>query len=354
MKIDCKAWVIIASSLTGLIILMWIGFFVFQSRAYNSQKSTSNVTQIFEISKNQGAKEIGFNLEKEDLIKSRYYFYYHIKREDLANQIKAGEYELSPNMNIAEIVEKITKGEIKEEYQKLVVPEGFTNAKIVARLEKIDENLAQEFNKIISCKYPVDSEFSCQKLAQEYSFLGDLPTGVDIEGYLFPDTYFIYPEDDALKLVEKFLDNFQSKIDSLGLGELENNERDLHQILTLASIVEKEVRSEEDMKTVAGIFWKRVEDEYLLQSCATLAYILGEDKTQYSYEDTQINSVYNTYLNPGLPPGPVSNPGSNAIQASINPEENDYYYFLSDPKTGKTIFSKTLEEHNLNKVRYGL
>jgi UPF0755 protein len=118
--------------------------------------------------------------------------------------------------------------------------------------------------------------------------------------------------------------------------------------------VEKEVRSEEDMKTVAGIFWKRVKDEYLLQSCATLAYILGEDKTQYSYEDTQINSVYNTYLNPGLPPGPVSNPGLNAIQASINPEENDYYYFLSDPKTGKTIFSKTLEEHNLNKVRYGL
>jgi UPF0755 protein len=354
MKIDCKFWCILASFLTGLIILLWIAFFVFQSKAYNSRKSDSNVTQIFEISKNQGAMEVGSNLEKNGLIKSKYYFYYHIKKENLASQIKAGEYELSPNMKISEIVNKIIKGEIKEEYQKLVVPEGFTNAKIVARLEKIDKKIAQEFDKIVSCEYPADSLFSCEKIVQKYSFLENLPAGVDIEGYLFPDTYFIYPEDDALKLVEKFLDNFQSKIKDLYDIKAENNERNLHQILTLASIVEKEVRSKDDMKTVAGIFWKRAEDEYLLQSCATLAYILGEDKTQYSYEDTQIESNYNTYLYPGLPPGPVSNPGINAIQASINPEENDYYYFLSDPKTGETIFSKTLDEHNLNKVKYGL
>jgi UPF0755 protein len=85
-----------------------------------------------------------------------------------------------------------------------------------------------------------------------------------------------------------------------------------------------------------------------------LAYILGEDKKQYSYEDTQVESPFNTYTHKGLPPGPVSNPGLRAIEASVDPEKNDYYYFLSDPQTNQTIFSKTLEEHNLNKHKYGL
>jgi UPF0755 protein len=352
MKKDlfCRSLIVLGA----VILFFLISFFIFKSKAYNSRVSDSNVVQLFEINKNEGAKTVGLNLSEAGLIKNKYYFYYQLWERKLGGKIQAGNYELSPNMKVQEIVDKIIKGEIKEAYQKLTIPEGFTNAKIVERMKKIDSDLAEEFGQIVGCKYPAESDFSCLKLKEKYEFLKGIPSGVDLEGYLFPDTYFIYPEDDAFKMVTKFLNNFQSKVDKQVLSGLEDQDKDLHQILTLASIVEKEVRSAEDMKKVAGIFWKRVEDDYLLQSCATLAYILGEDKKQYSYEDTQVESPFNTYTHKGLPPGPVSNPGLRAIEASVDPEENDYYYFLSDPQTNQTIFSKTLEEHNLNKNKYGL
>jgi UPF0755 protein len=106
------------------------------------------------------------------------------------------------------------------------------------------------------------------------------------------------------------------------------------------------------MKIVSGIFWDRIKNGEALGSCATLAYILGVNKPQYSLEDTRIESPYNTYKYRGLPPGPIANPGFNAINAAIYPEFTDYNYFLSDPETGKTIYSRTLDEHNANKYRY--
>jgi UPF0755 protein len=120
----------------------------------------------------------------------------------------------------------------------------------------------------------------------------------------------------------------------------------------MASIIEKEVRSTSDMKIVSGIFWNRIKNGQALQSCATLAYVLGVNKAQYSLEDTKVDSLYNTYKYRGLPPGPIANPGLDAITAAIYPESTNYNYFLSDPATGKTIYSKTLDEHNANKYKY--
>lgn len=337
-----------------LIILGIASFFIFKSKAYNSRVNDSNIIQLFEINKNEGAKVIGNNLAEKGLIKNKYYFYYQLWERNLASKIQAGNYELSPNMTVEEIVQKIVEGEIKEAYEKLTIPEGFTNAKIVARIREIDSELADEFEEIIGCQCQTEENCACQEIKNKYSFLNGLPKGVDLEGYLFPDTYFIYPEDDAFKLATRFLNNFKEKVVLKNLEEIEKQEKNLHEILTLASIVEKEVRSDNDKEIVAGLFWDRVEDDYLLQSCATLAYILGEDKKQYTYEDTQIESPFNTYTNKGLPPGPVSNPGLKSIEATINPEKSNYYYFLSDPKTGETVFSETLDEHNLNKNKYGL
>lgn len=324
----------------GLSLLGLVSFFIFKSRVFNSRVSDSNIIQIFGISKNQGIKEIGKNLEEVGLIKSRYYFYFQLKSKNLAEKIQAGEYELSPNMKVGEIIDKFVDGEVKLAYEKLIIPEGFTNAKIIERVSEIDPKLGKEFEEIINCHCVDGQECACENILNKYNFLNNLPPGVDLEGYLFPDTYFIYPEDDATKLATKFLNNFEKKITLEMINDIKSQEKTLHEVLTLASIVEKEVRSDDDKEIVAGIFWNRVNDNYLLQSCATLAYILGEDKKQYSYEDTQIESPFNTYLNIGLPPGPVSNPGLSSIKASIYPEESEYYYFLSDPKTGETIFSK--------------
>jgi UPF0755 protein len=120
----------------------------------------------------------------------------------------------------------------------------------------------------------------------------------------------------------------------------------------MASIIQKEVTSEADMKTVSGIFWNRIKSGQGLESCATLAYILGVNKPIYSLEDTQIDSPFNTYRNQGLPPAPISNPGAQAIIAAVYPDETDYVFFLSRPDTGETVFSRTYEEHLANKDKY--
>jgi UPF0755 protein len=150
------------------------------------------------------------------------------------------------------------------------------------------------------------------------------------------------------------LKNFSEKITPDMLTEISNQKKSLYDILTMASIVEGEVSKDSDRKVVAGIFWNRLAIGQALGSDATLEYVLGGNKRQHSIAETQIDSPYNTYRFKGLPPGPVSNPGLSAIDAAINPAETQYFYFLSDPATGETIFSKTFEEHVANKAKYGL
>lgn len=172
------------------------------------------------------------------------------------------------------------------------------------------------------------------------------------EGYLFPDTYRVYKDFTAKDLIDKMRANFERKLTADLRADIKNSGHSEKEIIIMASILQKEVRTEEEMKIVSGIFWDRIKIGQALQSCATLAYILGVNKAQYSYEDTQIVSPYNTYLHRDLPPGPVSNPGLVAIKAAIDPTKTDYNYFLSRPDTGETVFSVTLDEHNAAKAKY--
>jgi UPF0755 protein len=187
---------------------------------------------------------------------------------------------------------------------------------------------------------------------EEYSFLSEAPDKSSLEGYLFPDTYRIYASSSALEIAYKMLDNLDNKLTLQMRQDIISQKKDLHEIITMASIIEKEVTASTDMSIVSGIFWNRIRAGQALQSCATLAYILGENKPQYSYEETRTPSNYNTYLHQDLPPGPISNPGIMAITAAIYPKETNYNYFLSDPKTGDTIYAKTYDEHLQNKNKY--
>ncbi len=196
------------------------------------------------------------------------------------------------------------------------------------------------------------SDLKVKDYSEAYSFLKEAPRQGSLEGYLFPDTYRLYSSSTSDQLAIKMLNNFQAKISSDMLAEIKKQNRSLRQVIIMASILEKEVKSEEDMKIVSGIFWRRISGGQPLESCATLAYILGEKKAQYSLADTKIDSPYNTYKNYGLPPGPINNPGLRAITAAIYPTPSNYNYFLSDPETGKTIFSRTYDEHLKNKYKY--
>ena len=183
-------------------------------------------------------------------------------------------------------------------------------------------------------------------------FFDDAPLFANLEGFLFPDTYRIFKGARTIDIAKKMLDNFDSKLTDKMREDIDRQGKTVYEIVTMASVIEKEVRSQEDMKTVSGIFWNRIEVGQALESCATLSYILGVNKPQYSIEDTKTDSPYNTYQNRGLPPGPISNPGLNAIKAAIYPEQTDYFYFLSTSDTGATVFSKTYDEHLRNKAKY--
>jgi len=175
---------------------------------------------------------------------------------------------------------------------------------------------------------------------------------INQEGYLFPDTYYFYKNSSVEDVVKKMSDNFMKRVgEGISKDLLIDSSMRLPNAVIMASILEKEVVSEEDRAIVSGIFWRRIKNNYPLESCATIAYVLGVDKKQYSYEDTRVKSPYNTYINVGFPPAPINNPGLSAIKAALYPKETDYNFFLSAPD-GRTIYAKTLDEHNVNKAKY--
>lgn len=188
--------------------------------------------------------------------------------------------------------------------------------------------------------------------SSRFDFLKGVPAKDSLEGYLFPDTYRIYASSTSETAIEKLLANFADKVTPEMIADIKRQGRTLPEVITLASLIEKEVRSSADMEIVSGIFWNRLERRQPLQSCATLAYILGENKPQYSEADTKIDSPYNTYQHYGLPPAPIANPGLRAILAALHPSTTPYNYFLTRPDTGETVFSKTYEEHLRNKAKY--
>ncbi|MFH1255099.1 MAG: endolytic transglycosylase MltG [bacterium] len=326
----------------SLIIIAASVFFYW--RGLNSPVSSEGEYRIFIVNKGEPAEKIADNLKKENLIRSAFYFKHEIKSGD---NLKAGEYMVSPKLSAREIIKILASGNIVNRETAIKIIEGWSNKSIGDYLEK--NNLAD------AEKFMVLAESGIGKWKFDFAkpdFLNDSPANANLEGYLFPDTYRIFEDASAEEIISKMLDNFGKKISSEMAEEIKRQKKNIHEIIIMASVIEKEVRSREDMKIVSGIFWNRIKNGQALESCATLAYILGLNKEQYSIEDTKIDSPYNTYKYRGLPPGPIANPGLNAIMAAIYPEDTDYNYFLSDPATGKTIYSKTFDEHNRNKYKY--
>ena len=327
-----------------LMAIIVVVFFVFGGNEKNEDVKVLD----FSIEKGENAWTISRKLKKEKLIDGRLNFIFIIYRTGKQKEIKAGKYLLNSNLSEAEIVSIITAGKTieKQNQKKITFPEGWTAEQMAGRFSQngFAENEFLELNK--KPKY-FEEKYG-------YDFLKTIPSGKNLEGFLFPDTYFFGVDFSAEDIIKKMLDNFDKKLSDDLRVEIKKQNKTIYEIITMASILEREVKSLEDKKVVSGIFWQRLKNGQAFQSCATLAYILGENKKQYSYEDTRIKSLYNTYLYPGLPPGPISNPGLDAIIATIYPTKTDYNYFLSNPETGKTVFSKTLDEHNLNKLKNGL
>lgn len=333
--------------LTLLILLLVSALGYFWARAkIVGRAGESSVVQEISIKEGEGVNVVATKLQSSGIISHRIWFELYIWSKDRENKIAAGTYELRPNMTIPEVVDTLTTGKAKSEDEFITVIEGWNN-------REIGEYLSEK--GIVGKEDFLAETKAVEKYKSHFSFLQDLPKNRDLEGYLFPDTYgVIKGKTTAAQLVYKMLLNFDQKMVDSMKEDTKKSGHSLDDIIKMASVIELEVPQEKERKIVSGIFWNRIEGKMPLESCATISYITGVKKKQYSFDDTRVDSPYNTYLNRGLPFGPIGNPGLSAIKAALYPQETDFVYFLSDVETGETFFAKTLDEHVRNKNEHGL
>lgn len=190
-----------------------------------------------------------------------------------------------------------------------------------------------------------------ERLEDDFPFLKEIPVGVSLEGYLFPDTYRLYTHATAADVVRKMLQNFDDKFTPALRAEAARRERSIFEIITMASIVEREARTREDRRLVADVLWRRAAVGMPLQVDASVNYVTGKNVPSISLDDKKVDSLYNTYKYAGLPRGPIANPSLEAIEAAIYPQVNNSWYFLSTPH-GEMKYAKTLREHETQKEQY--
>lgn len=336
--------IIIAIFLVMAINYVWLDY------AVKTPLEPDNVsTRAITIASGMGVSEIAELLVNQKIIPGTFPFQYYVWKTGKKNDFKAGTYDLSPSQNIPEIVDQIS-GLLSGEARVTIV-EGWTNEDIKAVLsEKLvvesagkgvtlarREERERDFDAAVSVPY-------------NYEWLADVPSAQKLEGYLFPDTYRFFRDAAMTEVVQKMLQNFDQKLTEERRVKIAASGFGTNQVITLASIVQKEA-VEQDMPVIAGIFIQRLREGQKLQSDATVNYVTGKQERQPSVEDTRIDSPYNTYRSDGLPPGPICNPGIEAIDAVLNPTETEYRYFLNAPD-GQTIYSRTYEEHLQQKAKY--
>ncbi|TET84867.1 MAG: endolytic transglycosylase MltG [Candidatus Nealsonbacteria bacterium] len=338
-------------------LIFLIGFFVWQG-IYLPKNLAFTENKLFLIERGQNLFQVAENLEKEGLIKNKFLFDFYIIITGTQRKLQAGEYYLSPSMNVTGITKKIISGDIIKE--EITIIEGWNFRSIGFYFENKGMFQAEElwelagfpavdYSKAKDLPIPVD-------FSADYDFLKQKPENVGLEGYLFPDTYQINKGASIEAIVRKMLDNFDKKLAPYR-NEISGSGLTLFEIVTMASLLEKEVKTKEEKEIVSGIFWKRIKERMPLDSCATIAYILGggnwtfEEMRKEIGKGKEIDSPYNTYKYLGLPLGPICNPGLESIKAAVYPKNSEYWYYLSLPD-GETIFSRTLEEHNIAQAKY--
>lgn len=329
-----------------VIILSFLLLFWSWQGIYLPKNSSSEQERLFTVEKGQNLFQVAVELEEEGLIKNKFLFGLYIGFKGNQEKLQAGNYLLSSSMTIPEIADKIVSGDIAKDT--ITIIEGWNLNDIARYLEERGLSTAAQFLEITN---PPFDDFIA-----EYGFLKDKPEGLNLEGYIFPDTYcFLKQEENGkemtVQILRRALDNFEKKLSQDLKEEIKSQKKTIFEIITMASLLEKEVRTLEDKKMVAGVLWKRLQNNIPLQVDATISYITGKKSTKVSIEETKIDSPYNTYKYRGLPLGPICNPGLDSIISAVYPENSSYWYYLSTPE-GETIFSRTLDEHNTAKNKY--
>jgi UPF0755 protein len=297
--------------------------------------SMSKETIDFLVIRGRSASEIGQALYKEGLIKSSLAFKFYVQLTGKQDQIRAGEFRLSPSLSLEKIVDTLS-GPPLELW--VTVPEGLRREEIV---EKFIDGLEKQGSEAIGFR----REF--------------LEESISLEGYLFPDTY-LFPRDvKASSVVSALRNTFDKKMREIGSKYPAGY--GLDDIVVLASLIEREAITNEERPVIAGILYNRLEKDWPLQVDAAVQYAIANDNCagkvecewwpkNLTREDLEISSPFNTYQYPGIPPSPISNPGFESLKAAANPTSSDYYFYIH--ADGKIYYAKTLAEHNANVRKY--
>lgn len=308
-----------------VIIVATIGVWLWWADGISSVDPSDTSPVTFVISQGEGVRDIAGNLASSRLIRSSTGFFVLVKLLGLERDLQAGDYRLNRSMDAKAIAQELTHGIVDLWVTTL---EGW-------RVEEIANKLAKELD------IP-EAEFL--KYARE--------------GYMFPDTYLVPRDATAGAIAKLFMDTFESKVTSEMRADAQKSGLTMGEVVIVASIVEREGKTNEDRPVIAGILLKRLDANWPLQTDATLQYALGYQAFEKSWwkkvltqEDKKIRSPFNTYLNTGLPLSPIANPGVSSIRAVIYPEESPYWYYLHD-REGRVHFATTIEEHEKNIATY--
>ena len=306
---------------------VWLGAVLFLASAFAyilfSVPKNFPAGRVIEIKKGSGLAEIAEDLKESGAIKSPYLFKAVLLSSFRQADVKAGHYFFETPMSMFGVSRRLTQGIYGIEPVRATIIEGWSNKQAGEYFEKLGLFKKEEWLSLTEGK----------------------------EGYLFPDTYFFMPEVEAEGVIKTMSENFDKKVIK-GLGEeIVKSGRKLEELIIMASILEKEASSYEDMRMISGILWKRLEFGIGLQVDATVSYVVGKPSLELTDEDLAVDSPFNTYKYRGLPPAPIGNPGLEAIKAAITPTQTIYWYYLHD-SDGEPHYAMTFEEHKRNKELY--
>jgi UPF0755 protein len=297
------------------------------------------------VGENWDAARTAQELKKIGAIDSEFGYRIYAYIDKAANEPRAGEYDVFLVSNYRNLARQLFRGPERDEVE-IRILEGLSLKQQGDILEKYGVK-REEFEQWAGDGHPFPRE-----LRELFPFLSILPPDASLEGYLYPDTYRVWKDQLPMGLIEKQLSRFQKL--TQGMIEAASNQgRNFHDVVTLASIVEKEAARGDDRKIVAGIYLNRLKKGMRLQSDATVNYITGAGRARPTLKDLEADSPYNTYMHDGLPPGPIASPGIESIEAALNPTQTDYLFYLHDEQ-GKSYYARTLEEHKQNRYKaYG-
>lgn len=324
--------------LLGLFIvtLMWQSW-----RAYGQEPSADAPDIAFVVEEGESLTSVTERLDELDVIASPFWFKVTAVLSNRSTTLKPGTFIVKEDMNYGAILNLLSVAQSDE--VTLTVPEGYSLAQIGELVAAKFAVPQAEWASLTGVNSPFESHAFVVAAAK--------PGNVDLEGYLFPDTYRFFADATGEEIVKKLIDTMAERVQPLGVPSGDATGMTIHEVLTLASIVEKEVRTATTMQNVADVFLKRIAISMPLQSDATINFIIDGDDPSPTLADLEVDSPYNTYKYPGLPPGPISNPGLNALTAVFQPASNPYYYFLTTDD-GDIYYATTHDEHVANKMRY--